>query len=73
VFIGHGSEDPKVSVRLGEKMSRVLSIGLGISITWKSYEGLGHWYRVEDEIQNILEFLESHAGILVEHGFSVPS
>lgn len=73
VFIGHGSEDPKVSVCLGKKMSRVLSTGLAMDVTWKSYEGLGHWYRVEDEIQDILKFLESHAELLVEDGSSVPS
>lgn len=73
VFIGHGSEDPKVSVRLGERMSQVLSKGLGMSVTWKSYEGLGHWYRVEDEIQDILEFLESHVNLPLEPELPVPS
>lgn len=73
VFIGHGSEDPKVSVCLGEKMSRALSTGLAMNVTWKSYDGLGHWYRVEDEIQDILRFLESHAELPVEDGSSVPS
>ncbi|KAE8352790.1 Alpha/Beta hydrolase protein [Aspergillus coremiiformis] len=72
VFIGHGSEDPKVSVRLGEKMSRVLSAGLGMNVTWKSYQGLGHWYRVEDEIQDILKFLESHVELPVEDESPVP-
>lgn len=73
VFIGHGSEDPKVSVCLGEKMSGVLSTGLAMNVTWKTYEGLGHWYRVEGEIQDILKFLESNAELPVEDGSSVPS
>ncbi|KAJ6031553.1 Phospholipase/carboxylesterase/thioesterase [Penicillium herquei] len=63
IFLGHGIEDPKVSVRLGEKMSRVLSTGLGMNVTWRPYEGLGHWYRVEDEIEDILKFLESRVQI----------
>ncbi|KAJ5652261.1 Phospholipase/carboxylesterase/thioesterase [Penicillium longicatenatum] len=53
--------------------SNLCQLQTGINVTWKSYEGLGHWYRVEDEIQDILKFLESHAGIPVEHGFPVPS
>ncbi|KAJ5449757.1 Phospholipase/carboxylesterase/thioesterase [Penicillium daleae] len=72
VFLGHGSKDPKVSVNLGEKMSHVLSTGLGMDVTWKAYEGLGHWYRVEDEIQDILNFLQSHVGLPVEPEVSLP-
>lgn len=72
VFLGHGSEDPKVSVNLGEKMSQILSTGLGMDVTWKAYEGLGHWYRVEDEIQDILNFLQSHVGLPVEPELSLP-
>ncbi|GLI80586.1 hypothetical protein PoHVEF18_008941 [Penicillium ochrochloron] len=66
IFLGHGSEDPKVSVKLGEKMTHVLSMGMGMDVTWKAYEGLGHWYRIEDEIQDILKFLQSRVGLPVE-------
>ncbi|CAI7587178.1 unnamed protein product [Penicillium pancosmium] len=66
VFVGHGVEDPKVSVQLGEKMFRVFSTGLGMNVTWKAYQGLGHWYRVNDEIEDILEFLESHVKVPLE-------
>lgn len=66
VFLGHGSEDPKVSVKLGEKMTHVLSTGMGMDVTWKAYEGLRHWYRDEDEIQDILKFLQSHVALPVE-------
>lgn len=65
IFIGHGSEDPKVSVELGKKMSHVLSAGLGMDVTWKAYEGLGHWYRVEDEIEDILRFLQDRVDLPV--------
>lgn len=65
IFIGHGSEDLKVSVELGRKMSHVLSAGLGMDVTWKAYEGLGHWYRVEDEIEDILRFLQDRVDLPV--------
>ncbi|OQD65018.1 hypothetical protein PENPOL_c006G05750 [Penicillium polonicum] len=65
IFIGHGSEDPKVSVELGRKMSHVLSAGFGMDVTWKAYEGLGHWYRVEDEIEDILRFLQDRVDLPV--------
>ncbi|KAJ5358639.1 uncharacterized protein N7496_011052 [Penicillium cataractarum] len=47
-------------------MSRVLSTGMGLDVTWKAYEGLGHWYRVEDEIQDILDFLRDRVELLVK-------
>ncbi|KAJ6002930.1 hypothetical protein N7451_005477 [Penicillium sp. IBT 35674x] len=56
VFISHGSDDPKVSARLGEKMSHVLPTGLG----------LGHWYRPEDEVEDILNFLQTQLNLSVE-------
>lgn len=66
IFLGHGREDPKVSVNLGRTMSHVLSNGFGMDLTWKSYEGLGHWYRVEDEIEDILCFLQDRISLPVK-------
>lgn len=66
VFLGHGAEDPKVSAALGKSMSDTLSKGLEMDVTWKSYERLGHWYRVEDEIEDILHFVSYHTGLAVE-------
>ncbi|KAJ5504216.1 hypothetical protein N7463_007090 [Penicillium fimorum] len=63
VFIGHGSEDPNVSVELGRRMSHVLSAGFGMDVTRKVYEGLGHRYRVEDEIEDILRFLQDRVDL----------
>ena len=65
VFLGHGAQDPKVSARLGENMFRMLSEGLGMDVTWKEYQGLGHWYRVEDEIEDILSFLRDRVNLPV--------
>jgi hypothetical protein len=33
VFLGHGPEDPKVSVKLGERIIHVLLIGMGMDVT----------------------------------------
>ncbi|KGO40590.1 Phospholipase/carboxylesterase/thioesterase [Penicillium expansum] len=71
VFLGHGAEDPKVSAGLGEKMTRILSNGLGMDVTWKEYQGLGHWYRAEDEVEDILSFLRDRVGLPVISGSSL--
>lgn len=66
IFLGHGSADPKVSVHLGENMVELLSKKMKMNVTWKAYEGFGHWYKVPDEIDDILEFLRQHLGLPVE-------
>ncbi|RFU30038.1 hypothetical protein B7463_g6283, partial [Scytalidium lignicola] len=56
VLLCHGIEDEKIKCTLGEEADNTLS-SLGMQITWKSYSGLGHWYKIPDEINDILEFL----------------
>lgn len=65
VFVGHGSADPKVSVDLGRRMASILSDGFGMDVTWKAYEEFGHWYKVPDEIDDVLRFLKEKAGFPV--------
>lgn len=65
VFLGHGSADPKVSVHLGERMAELLSEKLKMDVTWKAYEGFGHWYKVPDEIDDVLDFLREKIGLPV--------
>ncbi|CRG91735.1 hypothetical protein PISL3812_08787 [Talaromyces islandicus] len=60
IFLGHGALDPKVSVHLGEKMTRLLANHMQMDVTWKAYEDLGHWYRVPDEIDDIIRFLQEN-------------
>lgn len=60
VFLGHGVDDDTVSVSLGEKMAKSLSEEFKVPVTWKTYQGLGHSYRPEDEIQDVLTFLKEH-------------
>lgn len=66
LFIGHGLDDQKISVELGRKMFQVLTDGFNMKVTWNEYPGLGHWYRVKDEIEDILSFLHEHLGIRVD-------
>lgn len=56
VFLGHGVEDEKVPVSLGREASNLLS-DLGMKVSWKEYEGLGHWYSSE-MLFDIVEFLQ---------------
>lgn len=65
VFLGHGAADPKVSVRLGEEMVRLLAGPLDMDVTWKRYEGFGHWYKVPDEIDDLVDFLHTKVGVPV--------
>lgn len=61
VLLCHGKDDEKVKCELGEKAARTLS-SLGMQISWKSYSGLDHWYKIPDEIDDILEFLRAKLG-----------
>ncbi|KAK2882675.1 hypothetical protein FQN49_000107 [Arthroderma sp. PD_2] len=63
VFLGHGSDDPKVSVKLGQAMADLLSDTLHMDVTWKIYEGFGHWYKVPDEIDDIVHFLQGKVSV----------
>ncbi|PLN84992.1 putative phospholipase/carboxylesterase [Aspergillus taichungensis] len=63
VFLGHGSADPKVSVELGQRMASVLSNGFGMDVTWKAYEDFGHWYKIPDEIDDVVDFLKEKVGV----------
>ncbi|KAL2866669.1 uncharacterized protein BJX67DRAFT_354535 [Aspergillus lucknowensis] len=65
VFLGHGAADPKVSVNLGRQMASILAEGFGMDITWKAYEGFGHWYKVPDEIEDVLLFLKEKVWVAV--------
>ena len=42
VFMGHGEADDGVSVALGRVAASTLT-NLGLGVTFKTYEGLGHW------------------------------
>lgn len=61
VFLGHGSADEKVPLRLGQAAAAVMTAA-GYSVDWKCYPEQGHWYKVPDEIDDIICFINGRAG-----------
>ncbi|KAM0350590.1 hypothetical protein ACHAPU_003074 [Fusarium lateritium] len=61
IFLGHGKEDEKVVPSLGDQACRVLR-SVGFEVEWESYEGLGHWYKVPDQIDDIAKFISKKVG-----------
>lgn len=60
VFMGHGTDDNRVSVILGRDASRILR-GIGVDVVWEEYEGLGHWYS-GPMLRDLIHFLDTHMG-----------
>jgi predicted esterase len=56
VFIGHGQADEKIKVSLGEDIMCTLQ-SLGVCVTWRQYQDHGHWYKIPDEIDDIVGFI----------------
>jgi len=61
-FLGRGTADEKVSVRL-DVQNRDTLLELGQDVTWKQYDGWGHWYKVPDELDDIACFLREKVGL----------
>ncbi|UZP38704.1 hypothetical protein NXS19_006520 [Fusarium pseudograminearum] len=61
IFLGHGEDDEKVKPELGEEACRILRT-VGYDVDWKGYAGLDHWYKIPDEIDDILEFIREKVG-----------
>ncbi|KAI1558482.1 esterase, partial [Pyrenophora tritici-repentis] len=57
LFMGHGIDDEKVPCRIGKLAAEFLTT-LDVSVTWKEYEGSGHWYS-DDMLRDVVEFLEN--------------
>ncbi|KAJ6497462.1 Alpha/Beta hydrolase protein [Mycena sanguinolenta] len=55
IFLGHGTHDEKVRIRLGECARDVLQ-QLGCQIEWKEYDE-GHWYKVPEQIDDLVSWL----------------
>ncbi|KIH87818.1 phospholipase/carboxylesterase [Sporothrix brasiliensis 5110] len=56
IFLGHGSDDEKVPCSLGTAMADTVAKA-DYNVEFKMYEGLGHWYKIPDEIDDIANFL----------------
>ncbi|PWY77286.1 alpha/beta-hydrolase, partial [Aspergillus sclerotioniger CBS 115572] len=64
VLLGHGVDDPMVSVELGRQVVGILKRS-GIKVQWVEYvgaEGDGHWIKEPEGFDAILRFLESGSG-----------
>ena len=61
VFLGHGDADEKIKPALGEEACRTLR-SLDFDVEWQSYEGLSHWYKIPDEIDDIVNFIKNKVG-----------
>ncbi|KAJ7721509.1 putative phospholipase/carboxylesterase, partial [Mycena metata] len=55
-FLGHGTHDDRVVIKLGEQARDVL-VRLGCDVQWKEYDE-GHWYKVPDEIDDLVAWLK---------------
>lgn len=60
VFMGHGSEDDKVPSGIGRPAAEFLT-EIGLDVSWKEYDGLGHWYS-QDMLRDIIHFLKELKG-----------
>lgn len=65
VFLGHGDADEKVRLSLGEEACRTMR-SIGFQVEWRSYKEQGHWYKVPDEIDDIVEFIRTSVGWTLE-------
>ncbi|KAI2617665.1 phospholipase/carboxylesterase [Hypomontagnella submonticulosa] len=61
IFLGHGNNDEKINPSFGRTASTTLST-IGYDVTWKSYKDQGHWYKIPDEIDDIVEFVKHKVG-----------
>lgn len=61
VFLGHGEVDDKIKLHFGKSGYETL-ISCGFCVTWKSYRDQGHWYKIPDEIDDLVEFIREKVG-----------
>ncbi|KAI0100535.1 phospholipase/carboxylesterase [Nemania sp. FL0031] len=61
IFLGHGDADEKKPYVLGENAARTMRAA-GYNVEWKLYPGLGHWYKIPDEIDDIVQFIRDRVG-----------
>ncbi|OTB02995.1 hypothetical protein M426DRAFT_188836 [Hypoxylon sp. CI-4A] len=61
IFLGHGDVDEKVPYKLGEAAARTLRAA-GYEVAWNLYQNQGHWYKIPEEIDDIVDFIQTRAG-----------
>jgi predicted esterase len=58
IFLGHGDQDDVVSLEYGQRVMEALK-AMDMNVEWKVYAKQGHWYKVPDTIDDIVQFLEN--------------
>ncbi|KAI1101059.1 hypothetical protein F4804DRAFT_335665 [Jackrogersella minutella] len=61
IFLGHGDADEKKPPRFGKAAMQTMEAA-GYDVVWKLYQGLGHWYKIPDEIDDIVDFIHTNNG-----------
>ncbi|KAI8944529.1 phospholipase/carboxylesterase [Xylaria longipes] len=61
IFLGHGDADEKKPHILGEAAARTMRAA-GYDVDWRLYPGLGHWYKIPEEIDDIVNFISDRVG-----------
>ncbi|MCJ1377498.1 hypothetical protein MMC17_000593 [Xylographa soralifera] len=59
IILGHGDRDDNVKLEYGER-SMLLMNSLCKAVKWKVYESQGHWYKVPEQIDDIVLFLKEN-------------
>lgn len=60
IFLGHGTEDDRVSVVLGRRATECLTT-MGGEVSWNEYQGLGHWYS-GPMLRDLVGFIRKQTG-----------
>lgn len=61
VFFGHGDSDETVRPSRGREAYETMR-AVGLQAEWKCYADQGHWYKIPDEINDIVEFIKARVG-----------
>ncbi|KAI0483499.1 acyl-protein thioesterase [Xylaria cf. heliscus] len=61
IFLGHGDVDEKKPHVLGEAAAHTMRAA-GYDVDWRLYVGLGHWYKIPEEIDDIVNFIREKVG-----------
>ncbi|RYP42925.1 hypothetical protein DL770_011967 [Monosporascus sp. CRB-9-2] len=61
IYLRHGDANEKKPYALGKAAARTMRAA-GYEVSWKLYPGLGHWYKVPDQIDDIVEFIRETVG-----------
>ena len=59
IMLGHGDQDDNVKLEYGERSMLLMNI-LCKTVNWKVYEHQGHWYKVPEQINDIVGFLKEN-------------